>query len=567
MRLFHSSRASVLSIGLFAGLSSGTAPGSAVAQQVPAVRADSPTSSFTIFVRSVPIGSEQVSVTRDAEGWTIAGSGRLGAPLDIITRRVQVRYDSNWKPLELSIDASVRGQAQTLRSTVSGTTITNQITNAGQASTTTATGAADILLPNPFFAPYEALAARLKTAASGDTIVAYSAPAVMVNIKVGEKAPERIQTATRTIDTVRTHVSFVPLTVGAAPTVDADVWADDTGRLLRLSIPAQSLEVVREDIASVAARRVPISRPNDESVRIQSNGFTLAGTISKPVDPGTKPLPAVVFIGGSGPADRDEFVYGIPVLGQLAGTVSDAGFITLRYDRRGVGQSGGRAESATLADFTEDLRAAVKLLSDRKDVDGKRIAVVGHSEGGAVALLAAAKDKRIAAVVLLAANGVSGAELVLEQQQHLLGRGKMTDAEKQVKVDLQKRVNEAVITGKGWEKLPADTRRQTDNAEFQSLLLNDPAKVMPDVRQPVLIVQGELDTQVAPTNADKLEGLARKRKNAPLVEVAKVPGVNHLLVPATTGEVDEYATLKDKHVSPAVSGAITAWLQKTLAGK
>jgi len=65
--------------------------------------------------------------------------------------------------------------------------------------------------------------------------------------------------------------------------------------------------------------------------------------------------------------------------------------------------------------------------------------------------------------------------------------------------------------------------------------------VIPDVRQPILIVQGELDTQVEPSNADKLEALARKRKNAPAVDTVKVPGVNHLLVPAMTGEVDEYA--------------------------
>ena len=85
------------------------------------------------------------------------------------------------------------------------------------------------------------------------------------------------------------------------------------------------------------------------------------------------------------------------------------------------------------------------------------------------------------------------------------------------------------------------------------------------MRQPLLIVQGELDTQVEPANADRLEALARKRKNAPPVEVVKVPGVNHLLVPATTGEVDEYATLKDKHVSPAVTEAIVTWLNKTLS--
>ena len=76
---------------------------------------------------------------------------------------------------------------------------------------------------------------------------------------------------------------------------------------------------------------------------------------------------------------------------------------------------------------------------------------------------------------------------------------------------------------------------------------------MANVRQPLLIVQGELDTQVEPLNADRLETLARARKNAPPVEVVKVPGVNHLLVPATTGEVDEYGTLKDKQVSRLVT--------------
>ena len=88
---------------------------------------------------------------------------------------------------------------------------------------------------------------------------------------------------------------------------------------------------------------------------------------------------------------------------------------------------------------------------------------------------------------------------------------------------------------------------------------------MASVRQPLLIVQGELDTQVEPQNADRLEALARARKNAPPSEVVKVPGVNHLLVPATTGEVDEYGTLKDKQVSRQVTDAIVTWLKKTLS--
>ena len=140
---------------------------------------------------------------------------------------------------------------------------------------------------------------------------------------------------------------------------------------------------------------------------------------------------------------------------------------------------------------------------------------------------------------------------------------KLSDEERQSKIDLQKQIHEAVLTGKGWDQIPPELRRTVDTPEFQSILSNDPAKVMPDVRQPILIVQGDLDTQVEPSNADQLEALARKRKNQPPVAVVKVPGVNHLLVPAKTGEVDEYSNLPDKHVSPAVTQALVEWLKKT----
>ena len=91
-----------------------------------------------------------------------------------------------------------------------------------------------------------------------------------------------------------------------------------------------------------------------------------------------------------------------------------------------------------------------------------------------------------------------------------------------------------------------------------------PAKVLKGVDQPLLVVQGLLDTQVPPDNADKLEALAKARHKSS-VEVVKVAGVNHLLVPAKTGEVDEYPRLGNVSVSPDVTGALTTWLKKTLA--
>jgi pimeloyl-ACP methyl ester carboxylesterase len=524
---------------------------------------------FTIFVRGTPIGTEQIAVSRSADGWTITSAGRVGAPLDVVSRRLQVRYTADWRPAEFTFDGTVRGQTQSVHTIVDGTTARSDIVIAGETKQKNDTVADDTLLvlPNTFFGPYEALAARLRTAPPGSTIKVYGVPQINFSILVGDSAPEQFQTTARLVGTRRTHIILdLP---GAK--VDGDIWSDESGRLVRLSLPGQSVDVVREDVAAVSSRSVPVSRSNDEQVHIPANGFSLAGTVSKPSESATTSAavtvrhPAVILVGGSGPADRDSMVFGIPILGQIANALADAGFVVLRYDKRGIGQSGGRAESASLADFADDVRSTVKMLSERRDVDPKRIAVVGHSEGGAVALIAATKEKRIGAVGLIAANGVSGADLVLAQQQHLLNRSTFSPEEKQAKIELQKRIHEAVLTGKGWEQLPPELRKQVDNPEFQSILQNDPARIMPDVRQPVFILHGELDTQVEPSNADRLEALARKRKNAPPVDVVKIPGVNHLLVPATTGEMDEYGKLRDKHVSAGVTDALAAWLEKTLS--
>jgi uncharacterized protein len=517
---------------------------------------------FTTFLRGAPIGTEQVALTRTADGWTIAGTGRLGAPLDIVGRRVQVRYTADWRPVELTFDATVRGQAQTIRTTVQGTTATSTISTGGQTTekTDTIDASAVLILPGGFFGPYEALAARLRSAAPGTDIPIYSVPAASFTGRVGESTSEQIQTTARLIAARRTRVT---LALPGAP-VEITIWSDETGRMIRLSAPGQSLEVVREDIAAVSSRTVTISRPNDERVNIPSNGFSLAGTISKPVSAAGK-LPAVVLVGASGPTDRDGLAFGVPILGEVAGALADAGFLVVRYDKRGIGQSGGRWESAGLLDYAEDVRVAIKMLERRKDVDPKRIAVIGHSEGGTVALTAASKDKRIGAVAVLGAPGVTGADIVLAQQQRLLNRSALSAEDRQKRIDAQKRIHDAVISGKGLELLAPDVRRAVDNVEYQTLLVADPAKILTDVRQPLLIVQGDLDTQVEPSNADRLEALARARKNAKPVEVVKLPGVNHLLVPAATGEADEYPTLKDKHVSPAVTQAIVTWLKKTLS--
>ena len=519
---------------------------------------------FTIFVNGRAVGSEQIAVNRVADGWMITSSGRFGAPIDAISRRMAIRYTADWHPISFEFDGTLHGQTQIIRTTVEGTTATSDIT-IGTAKTQrsdTIDPASLLVLTNSFFAGYEAVAARVKGAAPGTEIPIYAeGPMVTLRARLGDSAVEQIQTVARLVGTHRTALTL-KLALGD---VEAMIWWDDAGRLVRFSIPGQAIEVAREDIAAVSSRTVRVSRPNDEMITIPASGFTVAGTLSRPSASDAPRLPAVVLVGGSGPADRDGFTAGVPILGQIAGALADAGFIVVRYDKRGIGQSGGRAESAALNDYAEDARAVVKFLEARKDVDPKRLAIVGHSEGGIVALIAASKDKRIGAAVLLAAPGMTGTDLILAQQKHLLDRMKITPEERQAKIDTQKKINDAVVSGKGIDELPADVRRTVDNAEFQSLLASDPEKLMKDVRQPLLIVQGELDTQVEPKNAELLASLAARRKKAPPAEVVKVPGVNHLLAAATTGEVDEYASLKDKQVAAPVTQAIISWLKKTLS--
>jgi uncharacterized protein len=343
------------------------------------------------------------------------------------------------------------------------------------------------------------------------------------------------------------------------------VWIEAaSAAFVRLSVPAQTLEVARDDVASAASRMTAFSILGDESVRVPANGFNLAATVTKPRT-GSAKLPAVVLIGGSGQADRDGMVAGIPVLGQIAKALVDAGFMVVRYDRRGIGQSGGRAETATLADYADDARAVVTYVrKSRKDADPKRVAVLGHSEGAWVALHLAAAERDIAALVMVAGASGTGGALVLEQQQHLLDVLEVPAEEKKTKADLQARINDAA-TGKGlWDGVPAELRAQADTPWFASYLAYDPAKVLKDVRQPLLIVQGERDTQVPPHHADALAALAGARKRQVATDVVKVPGVNHLLVPATTGEVSEYVTLADQQVSSRATTAVAEWLTKTL---
>jgi hypothetical protein len=519
-----------------------------------------------VLFRGQSIGGEVVTTTNTAGGWVISETGDVQPPFQLVTTKFELSYTADWQPKQLTLEGTRAGQLLTMTTTFNGSTAVSNVMQGGQpVSVSHAVSPRTIVLPNGIYAPYVALAARLGNAAIGTKLPIYVAPQAEITASVDRITPHRLTTNAGPLELRQFDLTFSnpsgPLAV--------EVWLDARNRLARVAIPAASLVIVREDVSSVMTREESMSRPGDEEVFIPSYGFNLAGTVSKPAGQPAGRLPAVVLVGGSGPQTRDEKVFGIPIFGQLAAAVADAGFFVVRYDKRGVGASGGRIESATLSDYADDALSVVQWLRARRDVDPARIAIVGHSEGAAIALISGSRDKKIAALGLIAGPGQTGRELTLLQQAHALARLNDSEATKRAKIDLEVRIIDAVTKDGSWEGIPDQLRRQADTPWFKSWLLFDPAAFMPKIRQPILIVQGTLDTQVPPNQADRLETLSRQRKKLPPTATTKVviPAVNHLLVPATTGEVDEYPTLAGANVSPAVTSALTQWLTTALAPK
>jgi pimeloyl-ACP methyl ester carboxylesterase len=552
--LGHSSLAVVLS--LIVGVV--TLPGIS-AQTDPTGEAD-----FTVFLRGERIGTEHVAVTRGPDGWTITASGNAGAPLNFSFDTFVAKYAADWQTRSLEINGQMRGQPMSLQTTFANNQAVSNVVQSGQQGTLThKVSAYTISLPNNFFSAYEALAIRLNTSAVGDTIPVYVAPQTEMGVQVQRITPRRMETPTAGYQLRQFDLMF-PNQSGP---LNVEVWVDGRGRLARLAIPVAALAVIRDDLTSVMARLDSFSHSRDQNVFIPANGFNLAATFTPPAGPVAK-APVVILLSGSGAQDRDETVFGIPILGQVAGRLSDAGYFVVRYDKRGVGQSGGRIESASIQAYAEDARAVLQWVRQRRDIDRDRVAVVGHSEGGAVALLVAGRDRGdVDAIGLLAAPGTTGREVTLAQQRHALDRSEESAASKQEKIDLQTKLMDATISGKGWETVPPELRKQADTLWFRSWLSFDPADAMRRTNQPVLIVQGALDSQIPPSHADALERLASARSGRPPLGTRKVvvPGVNHLLVPATTGEANEYPTLADKNVSMAVTEALITWLNELFA--
>ena len=531
---------------------------SAASQQPPAPATPAVgEATFVVFVSGREVGREQVSLSRTASGWTITSKGKIVAPLNFTNNHFQITYAPDWQPIELRFDGRQQDRSFTLATSFGTTTAINEITQNSVTNTKTdQITVRTVVIPNNFYAAYEALAVRLAQTAEGTEIPVYVAPQGEIRLLVSAVTPTVYETPSGSVSTRRYSVVFqnpgTPLT--------AEVTIDGRNRLAKIELGDGTLTVARQDLAGVATREHSFRNPTDADVRIPAAGFSLAGTLTMPGAQGRLRHPAIVLVAGSGTTDRDGTFMGIPLLAQLAGQLADRGFAVLRYDKRGTGQSGGRIETVTLRDYADDAVAAVKWIARHKEVDDKRVLVIGHSEGAAITLLAA-REKRVAALVLMAAMGTTGRELVLEQQRYVLDAAKVAEPDRAKRIELQQKILEAAVAETGWEGVPADVRPIVDTPLYRSIVLFDPAQIMKDIKQPILVLHGSLDTEVPPHHAERLAELARARKKAPPVEMKLLEGVNHVFVQASTGQVAEYAKLESRTISPAVAQNVEAWVK------
>lgn len=323
-----------------------------------------------------------------------------------------------------------------------------------------------------------------------------------------------------------------------------------------------------------------------EDVAFANGDLTLAGTLTIPRSTG--PHPTVLLITGSGPQDRDEAILGHKPFLVLADHLTRNGIEVLRVDDRGVGKSTGDFATATTEDFATDALAAVTFLKSRREVDARRIGLIGHSEGGVTAPMVATRSSDVAFIVMLAGVGVPMEDLLREQTRLILqvsgAPASYIDLNDQTlvkmctiaKANSDPKATEAQLREAGqWmlgEMSAADkatmganesmfdaTVKMLNTSWMRFLLAYDPAATLRRVKVPVLALNGSLDLQVPPKQnlpAIKKALADGGNKDATTTEL---PGLNHLFQTATTGAPYEYATIEET-MSPTALQAISDWI-------
>lgn len=318
-----------------------------------------------------------------------------------------------------------------------------------------------------------------------------------------------------------------------------------------------------------------------------SAGLRLAGTLALPGSAG--PHPAVILVHGQGPLDRDMSFGRLRPFRALAEHLAEHGIASLRYDKRGVGESDGEFGSATREDLVSDLVAALWFLQDQPGVRRERIGLVGQSEGGMLAPSVASATQEVAFVVMLAGPALPGRDNLahsfalfaqasptnerrvdefkqqVERLLDLLGRGPGGAGERSAALRLAESlaphvVNEhtRAVLGGG----PVDARQFVgflSSSCLQELVESVPEVYLSRLKCPVLALFAEHDKHVpAGPNAEAARRFLEAAGNRRFT-VETMAGCNHLFQSCVTGYPDEYFTL-DHDMSPQVLGRVSGWI-------
>lgn len=316
-------------------------------------------------------------------------------------------------------------------------------------------------------------------------------------------------------------------------------------------------------------------------------GIILAGTLTLPKNEGV--FPVVILISGSGPQNRDEELLGHKPFLVLSDHLTKNGIAVLRYDDRGTALSKGDFKTATSADFATDVESAITYLKTRKEINKKKIGLMGHSEGGLIAPMVASKSKDVAFIVMLAGTGIQGDQILLLQQRLIgkasgvsdedLQKNELTNRKafdivnksnsiEQLNIDLTNFIKQSLLDNKNAEKPKGMSEddfvklqvKQIANPWMQYFIKYNPAPTLEKVKCPVLAINGGKDLQV-PTkeNLEAIKKALAKGGNKK-VTTKEFPNLNHLFQECKTGSPDEYATI-EQTFSPIALTEILKWIQ------
>lgn len=334
----------------------------------------------------------------------------------------------------------------------------------------------------------------------------------------------------------------------------------------------------------------PSERPSEEAMRPQTplkpypyeveevgfrnprEGNLLSGTLTLPENRNS--LTAVVLVSGSGSQDRDETILGHKPFLVIADYLTRQGIAVLRYDDRGVGGSGKTENIPTTENLSYDAQGAVEYLRGRSDIG--KIGIIGHSEGGSIALMLADRNQADF-IVTLAGAFAKGSEVLLSQQEAILRAQGLPDGAIDGIVKANRSIFEAVEKSDSPDSSLENACRTilksygiTDDGQIEKTLsdiLNpwmyyflrfDPKEIIEDIDIPMLAVNGTKDLQVISSlNLGVLRKLAGDKK---CVTIMEPEGLNHLLQECVTGHPSEYGTISQT-ISPDILDAVGSWIR------